>query len=87
MHIIENVFGLLDDGPLARALSTMYVKDIQDVIVMPFEDVESLVYTIQYNSEIRIVIPILSLIWTLETPGPDLAVVRLVALATVCLYQ
>jgi len=53
-HIIENVLGLPDDGPLAKALSDMYIKDIRDVIVMPFEDIDSLVYTNDMGNEINL---------------------------------
>ena len=66
-HIIENVFELPCDGPLAKALLAMHVKDnIRDVIVMPFEDVESLVYTKDQGNEVALKKPFCWMIHVLK---------------------
>ena len=53
-HIIENVFELPNDGPLAKALLAACIKDIRDVIVIPIEDIDSLVYTNDQGNEVNL---------------------------------
>ena len=54
-HVIKNVLELDDDNQLSRALSKEGLLDIESVVYLPFEDIDTLIYLDDQGDERNLV--------------------------------